>query len=98
MESHIEKKELLNAAIEALSRLMRMFSAERYTYLALAIASGLLTLYTAYLMVKAESPNKETLTLLFGGSGLLTAASVRVTWFFGKAFNIFEELIRRFAK
>lgn len=98
MDTHTEKKELLNAAIDALGRLLGMFRAERYVYLLLAIVSFCLTIYVAYVLALSEAPNKETLLVVFGSSGLLTVASVRVTWFFGKAFNIFEDLIRRFSK
>ena len=98
METNAEKKELLNTAIDGLNRVLKMFSAERYVYLLLAIVSFVLTVYVAYLMIITETPNRETLIAVFGGSSVLTVASVRVTWFFGKAFNIFEQLIRRISK
>lgn len=98
VDKNAEKKELLNAAIDALGRLLSMFCAERYVYLVLAIVSFCLTLYVAYAVAVSAEQSKETLLVVFGSSGLLTVASVRVTWFFGKAFNVFEELIKRFSK
>lgn len=98
METNAEKKELLNAVIDALDRILSMFRIERYVYLLLAIVSFCLTIYVAYAVAVSEVPSKETLLIVFGSSGILTIASVRVTWFFGKAFNVFEELIRRFSK
>jgi hypothetical protein len=98
MATNEEKKELLRATIDALGQLMSMFRAERYVYLLLAIVSFCLTIYVAYEMTLSAVPSKETLLAVFGSSGILTVASVRVTWFFSKAFNIFEELIRRFSR
>lgn len=98
MDTNAEKKQLLDTAIDGLGRLLDMFRAERYVYLLLAIVSFCLTFYVAYMLMRSEKPTNEALIAVFGSSGILTVASVRVTWFFGKAFNIFEELIRRMSK
>jgi hypothetical protein len=32
---------------------------------------------------------------VFGGSGLIAAASLRTTWFFGKAFSLISDVVKR---
>lgn len=94
----MENKELLEAALNALDRLLRMFMVERYVYLALTALSFVLLLYAGYLMVATKSLNTEVLVAVFGGSGLVAASSARISWFFNRAFSIVEDLIKRMSQ
>lgn len=90
----MEKTEVLKVALDALERLLKMFSAERYFYLALTALSFLLLLYAGYLLVVSQTADKATLIAIFGSSGLVAAASARIVYFFNKAFALIERLIR----
>jgi hypothetical protein len=94
----VEHKELLDSALNALDRLLKMFMVERYVYLALTAFSFLLLLYAGYLLMTTKGANTEVLVAVFGGSGLVTAASARISWFFNRAFSLVEALIKRIAE
>ena len=94
----MESKELVETALNALDRLLRMFTIERYVYLVLTAFSFLLLLYAAFLLATAKTANTEVLVAVFGGSGLVAASSARISWFFNRAFTLIEDLIRRLGK
>lgn len=94
----MQQKELLESTLNALDRLLRMFAVERYVYLALTVCSFVLLLYAGYLMIATGSANTEVLVAVFGASGLVTASSARISWFFNRAFSLVEELIKRSSK
>lgn len=94
----MEKKELLEATLNALDRLLKMFMVERYVYLALTVFSFGLLLYAGYLMISTKSANTEALVAVFGGSGLVAASSARISWFFNRAFSIVENLVKRMSQ
>lgn len=91
----MESKELVETALNALDRLLRMFTIERYVYLALTAVSFLLLLYAGFLIATAKESNTEVLVAVFGSSGLVAASSARISWFFNRAFTLIEDLIRR---
>lgn len=91
----MESKELVETALNALDRLLRMFTIERYVYLALTAVSFLLLLYAGFLIATAKEANTEVLVAVFGSSGLVAASSARISWFFNRAFTLIEDLIRR---
>ena len=94
----MEKKEMLDAALDALDRLLKMFTVERYVYLALTSLAFLFLLYSAYLLFTSNEIDTKMLVGIFGSSGLIAASSARISWFFNKAFVLIEELIRSFSK
>lgn len=94
----MEKKELLEATLNALDRLLKMFMVERYLYLMLTAVSFALLLYAGYMMISSKSLNTEVLVAIFGGSGLVAVSSARISWFFNRAFTIVEDLIKRIAE
>jgi hypothetical protein len=94
----MEKKDILEAALNALDRLLRMFMVERYVYLALTAVSFILLIYAAYLLVTASPASTEILVAMFGSSGLIAISSVRISWFFNRAFTLIESLIKDIAK
>lgn len=91
----MEHKELVETALNALDRLLRMFTVERYVYLVLTAVSFGLLLYAAFLIATSKDANTEVLVAVFGGSGLVAASSARISWFFNRAFTLIEDLIRR---
>lgn len=94
----INKKELLTTSLDALDRLLKMFTVERYVYLLLTAFSFLLLLYAAYMLITAEDADTKTLVAIFGSTGLIAASSARITWFFNRAFSLIEDLIRGASK
>ena len=94
----MENKELLDAALNALDRLLNMFMVERYVYLALTALSFVLLVYAGYLMITTNGANTEVLVAIFGGSGLVAASSARISWFFNRAFTLIEDLIKRISQ
>jgi hypothetical protein len=97
-EDTLTQEELLNAALNALDRLLKMFIVERYVYLALTALSFLLLIYAGYLLITVKSANTEVLVAIFGSSGLVAAASARISWFFNRAFTLVEDLIKRISQ
>ena len=91
----MDQKELLEATLNALDRLLRMFMVERYVYLALTVLSFGLLLYAGYVLIVTGAANTEVLVAVFGGSGLVAASSARISWFFNRAFSLVEDLIKR---
>ncbi|HTJ96697.1 MAG TPA: hypothetical protein VL381_04450 [Rhodocyclaceae bacterium] len=94
----MESKELVETALNALDRLLRMFMIERYVYLALTAVSFLLLIYAAFLIATTKNANTEVLVAVFGSSGLVAASSARISWFFNRAFTLIEDLIKRISK
>jgi len=94
----MDNKELLEATLNALDRLLKMFLIERYMYLVLTALSFCLLLYAGYLLVGAKQANTEFLVAVFGGSGLVAASSARISWFFNRAFSLVEGLITRISQ
>lgn len=94
-----EKQEVIETALSALERLLRMFQIERYIYLVLTAISFVMLLYAAYLLIIERScqdgVKSEFLVTIFGSAGLIAASSARISFFFNKAFNLIEALIRR---
>ncbi len=93
-----EKKELLEIALNALERLLKMFQVERIVYLILTAIAFIILLYAAYLLIETKSANTEILVAVFGGAGLIAASSMRITYFFNRAFTLMEGLIKDLSK
>lgn len=94
----MNKSELLKTALDALDRILNMFKVERYVYLGLTAISFALLLYAAFLLVTSGTTDKTTLVTIFGCSGLVAASSARICYFFNKAFNIIEGLIKKLSE
>ena len=91
-------EEVLNLTMVALERLLNLFRVERYIHLVLAVASFLLLLYAGVQLVVNKVLDRSILALLFGASGVFTAASFRTTYFFNKGFKLIDDLIRSLLK
>lgn len=91
----MDQKEVLGAALDALDRLLKMFTIERYVYLGLTTLSFIILLYTGYLLLTSKAANEELMIAVFGSSGLITASSARISWFFNRSFTLIENLIKK---
>ncbi len=91
----MDQKEVLSAALDALDRLLKMFTIERYVYLGLTSVSFIILLYTGYLLLSSKAADEELLIAVFGSSGLIAASSARISWFFNRSFSLIEGLIKR---
>jgi len=75
-----------------------MFMLERFIYLALTVLSFGLLIY-AIIQLFADSTVTTTLLVsIFGGSGLIAVSSMRVVWFFNRAFSLIEGQIQKLSK
>lgn len=93
MDTNMDNSDKLKNALDALERLLRMFQAERYLYLALSVVSFLILLVFAFQMVTGPLPSSDLMIAVFGGSGLIAGASARLSWFFNRAFRVIEHII-----
>lgn len=93
-----KQKELVETALNALERLLNMFRIERFVYLMLTALSFLILIYAGYLMITKENGNTEILVAVFGSTGLITASSARISYFFNRAFALIETLIKGLSK
>jgi predicted Na+-dependent transporter len=87
-------KEIIKDTLDALERLMRMFSAERMLYLLGAVGSMALLLVAAYLMITAREVNYTQIGLIFGATGVAAATGARIAYFLNKSFNLVEDVVR----
>ncbi|WP_145923906.1 hypothetical protein [Pseudomonas citronellolis] len=87
-------EQLFKACLDALERVLRIFQIERIVYLALTILSFLLLIYAIYLTFSEREISTQTLIAFYGSGGLITISSARITFFFNRAFNIVEDLIK----
>ena len=83
----------LKETLDALDRLLKMFMIERYVYLVLTVTSFAILLIFGYQLVTTKNASIEILTAVFGGSGLVAASSVRISWFFNRAFTLIEKIV-----
>ena len=88
-------KEIVDRALDALDRLMRMFRLERFVYMICAIVSFLLLIYAAYIMFETKGVSVAELGLIFGATGLTTVSAGRITYFLNKSFNLIEAIVRK---
>lgn len=85
----------LTRALDALERLMRIFQVERVLYLIVTCVSIILFVYAGIRLFAEQGVSVPGMTAVPGGSGLATAASLRVTFFLNKSFQIIEDIIRK---
>jgi hypothetical protein len=94
----MDNAEMVKTTLDAMERLLRMFMLERFIYLALTVLSFGLLIY-AIIQLFADSTITTTLLVsIFGGSGLIAVSSMRVVWFFNRAFSLIEGQIQKLSK
>ena len=91
-------KDTLNMALNAMERLLKLFRIERILHLFIGIIGFLLLVYAIVLILRNGNTDTTTLVALFGSSGLITASSARITFFFNKAFKLVENIIQAIIK
>lgn len=89
---------MLEQALDALERLMRIFQLERIIYQFAALACLILFLYAGYRLFSQEAVTTADMVLILGATGVSTACSSRVAFFLNKAFRIIEEIILKLAE
>jgi hypothetical protein len=90
-----DEKEILEQALNAMERLMRIFRLERILYLVAGFASLALFIYAGYRLFSQREVRTEDMTLILGASGVSTACSSRVAYFLNKAFKLIERIIQK---
>ena len=87
--------EILKDTLNALDRLLNLFRLERIIHLIVGVLAFLMLLYAiAVLLTRRKEMDTALLVSLFGSSGLIAVSSARITYFFNKAFNLVEHVIR----
>lgn len=94
MEPEPDIKVILNATLDALTRLLNLFRFERIIHVVIGIVAFLMLLYAITLLFRSNGVDTTLLVTLFGSTGLITVSSARITYFFNKAFNLIEDIIR----
>ncbi len=94
----MKEKNIIDLALDALNRLLKMFSIERYIYLGLTVFSFFLLIFAIYHLITTEPVETATLVAIFGSGGLIAVSAGRVIFIFNKAFSVIEELIRNLSK
>lgn len=90
-----ETQAKLREVLDAIDRLLALFRFERMVHMVIGVVSFLMLLYGVVLLFGKTEVTAPLLATLFGTSGLITASSVRITYFFNKAFALVEEVIRK---
>ena len=89
-----QMRKALKDTLDALERLLAMFRVERIIHLVMGIVAMLLLFYAIALLLRGQHLGTELLASLFGSSGLIVVSSARITYFFNKAFNLVEHVVR----
>lgn len=89
------EKEILELALNALERLMRIFVIERILYLVAGVASLGLFIFAGYKLFSQDIVRTEDIVIILGATGVSTACSTRLAFFLNKAFNLIEDIIRK---
>jgi len=92
-----DEREALKQTIDAVDRLMSVFKIERALYLVVAFVSFLMLIYGSVRLLREPSIDPTAITLILGGNGLATVAATRVAYFLNRAFNLVEQLVRKFS-
>lgn len=85
----------INTVLNGLERMLALFRAERLLHLGIGIIAFFVLLgAAAMLLFKPAGLSTTTLVALFGSSGVVTASSVRITYFFNKAYTLYDDIVR----
>lgn len=83
----------LDRAIRAIRQIMNMFLIERILCVICGVCSFGLFLFAAYKLFDAQTVDTKTMGIIFGASGVSTAASAGISYYLNKSFSIIERLI-----
>lgn len=87
------KHEELDDAIHAIRQIMKLFMLERILCVICGVCSFGLFLFAAYKLFDSQVVDTNTMGIIFGASGISTAASAGISYYLNKSFNIIERLI-----
>lgn len=90
-----ELREVLRDVLDGMDRLLNLFRVERVLHLATGVIGFFLLVYAIVLLLRQyESVPTELLVSLFGSGGLIAISAARITFFFNKAFKLFDDIVR----
>lgn len=87
------KPEDVDNAIRAIRQILSMFVVERILCVVGGVCSFGLFLFSAFKLIDSDTIDTGTMGIIFGASGISTAASAGITYYFNKSFSIVERLI-----
>lgn len=94
----MERKELLGAVFDEIAHHFRLFTVERYVYLALALLAGLCLATAIVVLIVRPYANPSLAVAILGGSGLIAFAAARSTAFFNDSIRMLDEVVKRYSK
>lgn len=94
----MERKELLGAIFDEIAHHFRLFTVERYAYLALALVAGLCLATAIVVLIVRPYANPSIAVAILGGSGLIAFAAARSTAFFNDSIRMLDEVVKRWSK
>ena len=87
-------KQVLDATLTAMERLMKLFHWERILHLVVGIVAFLMLIASVTIYFINDSIDSTALLLVFGSSGLITVSAARITYFFNKGFVLVNDIVR----
>lgn len=87
---------VVKLTLDAIAKMMKLYRVERVVHLGLSAFAIVLLLYGVARLLVAEEITRDLLVALFGPSGLLAASSMRLTYFFNRAFRLLEMVMRAY--
>lgn len=88
-----DNQQELDNAIRAIRQIMNMFMIERILCVICGVCSFGLFLFATYKLFDTQTVDTKTMGIIFGASGVSTAASAGISYYLNKSFNIIERLI-----
>ena len=85
--------DLLDRTLKALDHLNRIYRLDRYLSMAAAVASFLLLFYIAVEAFTRREPKIELIAPFLGAGGLMTAAMMRIAFFFNEGRKLIAEIV-----
>lgn len=92
-----DNERTINLTLDALTRLMDLYRAERWIYLLGAMAGLGLALWSIVMLIRSNALDMTQLGLLFGSSGILAVTGARVAYFLNRSFSLVEIVIKKLA-
>ena len=86
--------DLMQRTVVALENLNRLYRIDRYLSMGAAFASFLLLFYIAYRAFSQINPPWQLMVSFFGASGFLTAAMLRIAYFYREGYKLVAEVVR----
>jgi hypothetical protein len=86
--------DLMERTLQALDRLNKTYRIDRYLAMAAAVLSFALLFYIALMTFTSSGANWGLLAGFFAASGLLTAAMIRIAYFFNEGYKLVAQVVK----